>query len=87
MKNFERYWAVRLTGFLLALWGGSALAQPVVATVPWVPAQHLIPHDVISGRATRLKGAEIPQNGVYRGNSYRWQYGDGADSGWQALAT
>jgi MYXO-CTERM domain-containing protein len=86
MQNSQRFRVVKLAGVLLALWGGSALAQPVVATVPWVPAQHLIPHDVISGRATRLKGAEIPQNGVYQGVSYRWQYGDGADSGWQALA-
>ncbi|MEZ4474534.1 MAG: hypothetical protein R3F60_27855 [bacterium] len=64
----------------------AADAQPVAATVPWVPAARQIPHDIIGGRATRLKGAEIPQNGVYRGVSYRWQYGDGADSGWQALA-
>ncbi|MCA9527419.1 MAG: hypothetical protein KC549_14110, partial [Myxococcales bacterium] len=74
-------------GLVLASLTGTALAQaPTVATVPWVPAAPQIPHDIISGRATVLKGAEIPQNGVYRGISYRWQYGDGAATAWTALA-
>jgi hypothetical protein len=85
-------WVRRLSLGCLVILGtllpAAAFAQaPTVATVPWVPAQHLIPHDIVSGRATRLKGAEIHQGGVYRGNSYRWDYGDGGNSGWIGLGS
>ena len=37
-----------------------AFAQPLVAPVPWVASAPQTPHDIISGRATRIKVAEIP---------------------------
>ena len=68
--------SVVILGFIVAsvaIVGAPATAEaqaPTVATVPWVPAAPRIPHDIIGGRATRLKGAEIHQNNAYRGTSY-----------------
>lgn len=53
-----------------------ALAQaPVVKTVPWVATNPLIPHDILSGRQTRLKGTSSLQGAAI---TYVWDFGDGS---------
>ena len=53
----------RLLGLALLLGGGVASAQnppvPTVVTVPWVANAPRIPHDIISGVPTELKGVEL----------------------------
>jgi hypothetical protein len=43
-----------------------AVAQqpPIAVTVPWTPASPNTPHDIISGQATRVKGAEAGREPV-----------------------
>lgn len=54
--------------------GSSALADPVVSTVPWVATNPLIPHDIFNGESTRLKGtASDTDAGTLE---YTWDYGD-----------
>ncbi len=50
-------------------------AAPVVKTVPWVPAQPLLPHDTWSGKTVRLKGTA---NVLGPAVNYRWSFGDGS---------
>lgn len=53
----------------------SALAQPVVKTVPWVATNPLIPHDTWSGKSIRLKGTSDVQGA---GVTFVWDFGDGS---------
>ena len=56
--------------------GSSALADPVVSSVPWVATNPLIPHDIFSGESTRLKGTA---SDVDAGTlTYTWDFGDGS---------
>ena len=69
-----------LTGAAFALLllgaGSSALADPIVSTVPWVASNPLIPHDIFSGESTRLKGTA---SDVDAGTlTYTWDFGDGS---------
>ena len=58
---------------------------PVVKTVPWVAANPLIPHDIVSGVSTRLKGT-CDQSGANM--QYIWDFGDGSPVvGPNAIAT
>ena len=69
----KRYLMVTAAWLMLPL-AGFAVA-PVVKTVPWVPAQALIPHDTWSGKMIRLKGtADVQGAGV----NFRWSFGDGS---------
>jgi hypothetical protein len=65
-----------------------AFAQPLVAPVPWVASAPQIPHDIISGRATRIKVAEIPAafGGAYTVLSYSVDFGDGTNQGFVNIA-
>ena len=65
---------------LVLLTAGVAQAQPITATVPWVPSQPQVPHDIISGQATTLRGAEIPaqEGGARVATRYTWSLGDGS---------
>ena len=56
--------------------GSSALADPVVSTVPWVASNSLIPHDIFNGESTTLKGTvSDAAAGVL---TYTWDFGDGS---------
>lgn len=59
----------------LLTWTGAAFAQPVVSTVPADPNDALQTHDVISGRATTLKGA-VDEASI--GSTWTWDPGDGS---------
>jgi len=59
---------------LLVLPGAAWAYKPVVKTVPWVATNPLIPHDVISGKATTLKGTCDVQAANFQ---YAWDFGDG----------
>jgi len=63
----------------------ASAAPPVVKTVRVLSSNPLIPHDVCSGVATRLKGT----SDVYGANiQYSWDYGDGsAATAWAAIGS
>lgn len=67
-------------GLLLPL---GALAQPTATTVPWVPANPNVPHDIRAAINTTLKGAEMGPD--YTGTRYKWDFGDGESTGFQAI--
>ena len=76
---------VRSTLLAAVLWAGAQGAwatMPVVRTVPWVPANPLIPHDTWatpSARTISLKGVcTIPT--PYSNFEFWWDYGDGGSS-------
>lgn len=50
-------------------------ASPVVKTVPFVPANTLIPHDTWSGKAITLKGTSDSGGGNF---AWTWDFGDGS---------
>ncbi|MGK0360427.1 MAG: hypothetical protein ACI9U2_002740, partial [Bradymonadia bacterium] len=64
---------------LVLLSAGLAQAQPITATVPWVASQPQVPHDIISGQAMTLRGAEVPaqEGGARIATTYTWAFGDG----------
>lgn len=81
MKRSKLNQALRpLAGAVFALSllgaGATALADPVVSTVPWVATNTLIPHDIFSGESTRLKGTAIDTDAGTL--SYIWDFGDGS---------
>ncbi len=57
---------------------------PVVKTVPWVASNPLIPHDIVAGTSTRLKGT-CDQFGASM--QYVWDFGDGSSVVTGAIAT
>ncbi|MCA9527389.1 MAG: hypothetical protein KC549_13955, partial [Myxococcales bacterium] len=74
---------------MLALcWAGMASAAPGAAAVPWVSAAPRVPHDIVAGRNTRLKFAEIPaaEGGALTAVRYNIEYGDGQQTGFQNIA-
>ena len=66
---------IALVGVLAGLPGVALAADPVVKTVPWVATNPLIPHDILSGRMTWLKGTADVQGANIR---YTWDFGDGS---------
>ena len=60
---------------------------PTAVTVPWVGAAPAVPHDILSGVETTLKGAEAAlDDGTYRATRYKWNFGDGQESEFAAIA-
>jgi hypothetical protein len=66
---------VALVGALAGLPGVALAADPVVKTVPWAATNPLIPHDILSGRMTMLKGTADVQGATIQ---YTWDFGDGS---------
>jgi PKD domain len=65
-----------LSFFVFLFCSSYALAvQPEAKTVPWVPSNPLLPHDAVSGEATRLKGTSSVQGATIE---YSWNPGDGS---------
>ncbi len=71
MKRRISAMAILLVALFLA---SSAVAQPIVKTVPAVPTNPLVPHDTWSGNAITLKGTV---NSPCSGCTYAWDPGDG----------
>ena len=67
-----------LVGTVLVLFFGAAqAAPPVVSTVPVDPNDPIQPHDLITGKATTLKGAvDVASTGA----TWTWDPGDGSAS-------
>ena len=69
---------VLVAAALLAILASSAFAAPpVVKTVRVLASNPAIPHDVVSGVATRLKGTSDVQGANIQ---YTWSFGDGSAS-------
>jgi len=76
--------AMRAGPILLLLASSPALAaNPAAVTVPWIPSNPAIPHTIISGYATTLKGEALNA----AGGQYWWSFGDAsADSAHTAIS-